>query len=102
MEIAKVIKRVVSTIKHDAFVGRPLLLVQPLTMNFENKGAEVLCVDFMGAGVNETVLIMKEGGSVNDLMGTTESPADAAIVAIVDTIVLNDRKIFEKSNAQAA
>ena len=102
MEIGKVVKRVVSTVKNDTFVGYPLLLVQPLNMQFENKGSEVLCIDLTGADLNEVVLIMKEGSSVNDLMGLEEAPADAAIVGIVDHVTLNDRRIFEKSGAEAA
>lgn len=101
MEIGKVVKQVVSTVKNEAFTGWPLLLVQPLNMKFENKGSEVLCVDFTGANIDELVLIMKEGSSVNDMMGFEEAPADAAIIGIVDQIVLDDQKIFEKSVAEA-
>ena len=101
MEIGKVVKKVISTVKNGAFAGYPLLLVQPLTMKFTNKGSEVLCVDFTGAGLNEVVLIMKEGSSVNDMMGLEEAPADAAIIGIVDQIMLDDQEIFEKSRAQA-
>lgn len=102
MEIAKVVKKVVATVKNEAFTGYPLLLVQPLTMKFASKGSEVLCIDFIGADLGEIVMIMKEGSSVNDLMGLAEAPADAAIIGIVDHIVLDDRKIFEKSRAEAA
>lgn len=100
MEIGKVVKKVVSTIKNEAFSGCPLLLVQPLNMKFENKGSEVLCVDFMGASADEIVMIMKEGSSVNDMMGLEEAPADAAIIGIVDRIVLDDKSIYEKSVAE--
>lgn len=101
MEICKVVKRVVSTIKNEAFANRPLLLVQPLTIDLKNKGAEILCVDFMGSGVGELVLVVKEGSSVNDLLGTKESPADAGIVAIIDSINVDNQNKFEKSNAEA-
>lgn len=102
MEIGKVVKQVVSTVKNGAFEGYPLLLVQPLTMKFQNKGSEVLCIDFMGAALDEIVMIMKEGSSVNDMMGLEEAPADAAIIGIVDHIMLDDRKVFDKSSAEAA
>ncbi len=102
MEIGKVVKQVVSTVKNGAFAGYPLLLVQPVNMKFANKGSEVLCIDFVGAGLDEMVLIMKEGSSVNDMMGLDEAPADAAIIGIVDHITLNDHRIFEKSVAEAA
>lgn len=98
MEICRVIKKIVSTVKNDAFAGRPLLLVQPLTLDLKNKGSEVLCIDFVGADIGELVMIMKEGSSVNNMLGTDEAPADAAIIAIVDSIDADNRKIFEKSN----
>lgn len=99
MEIGRVVKKIVSTVKNESFNGYPLLLVQPLTMKFEKKGSEVLCVDFMGASSDDLVMIMKEGSSVNDMMGFSEAPADAAIIAIVDQIDLDERNIYQKSSA---
>lgn len=99
MEICKVVKKVVATVKNRAYENLPLLLVQPLNLELKSKGSEVLCIDFMGADIGELVLIMKEGSSVNDMLGTEESPADAAIIAIIDSIDADDRKIFEKSQA---
>lgn len=99
MEIGRVVKKVVATVKNKSFEGRPLLLVQPLTMNFEKKGSEVLCIDFMGASSDELVMIMKEGSSVNDMMGFSEAPADAAIIGIVDQIIIDNNSIYQKSSA---
>ena len=97
MIIAKVVKRVVATIKNEAFNARPLLLVQPLNMQMQANGSEVLCIDFIGVDLDEIVLIMKEGSSVNDMLGMHEAPADAAIVGVVDQITIEDSQIFEKS-----
>lgn len=97
MVIGKVVKQIVATVKNDAFAARPLLLVQPLDMKMQAKGSEVLCIDFIGADLNEIVMIMKEGSSVNDMLGLKEAPADAAIVGIVDQITIDDKRIFEKS-----
>ncbi|MFZ5953086.1 MAG: EutN/CcmL family microcompartment protein [Candidatus Rifleibacteriota bacterium] len=99
MDICRVVKKVVSTIKHDSYASLPLLLVQPVNLELKNKGSEVLAVDFMGSDIGELVLIMKEGSAVNDLLGTDESPADAAIIAIVDSIDADERKIYDKANA---
>lgn len=101
MIIGKVVKKIVSTIKNSDYVGRSLLLVQPLSMQMKPEGAEVLCIDFVGADMSELVLVMKEGSSVNDLMGLKEAPADAAIIGIVDQIVLENKPIFDKSIQQA-
>jgi ethanolamine utilization protein EutN len=102
MNIGKVVKRVVATVKHRAFEGRPLLLVQPLTPMFANKGSEVLCIDFVGADMGEIVLIMKEGSSVQQMLNNKEAPADAAIIGIVDTVHLDNQKVFDKSEPVAA
>ena len=96
MQIAKVVKRVVSTIKNRAFEGSPLLLVQPLDIALQNKGAEVLAIDFMGVGLGELVLLMKEGSSVQQMLGNKDAPADAAIVGVIDTIECDDRTVFQK------
>jgi microcompartment protein CcmK/EutM len=42
---------------------------------------------------------MKEGSSVNDMLGQNEAPADAAIIGIIDSIDADEKKIFEKSNS---
>jgi len=102
MVICKVVKKVVATIKNAAFEGRALLLVQPLNMQMQPKGAEVLCIDFVGADINEIVMIMKEGSSVNDMLGLSEAPADAAIIGVVDQITLDDNRIFDKSTFEIA
>ncbi len=97
MNLGRVVKKVVSTFKHKAFHGKPLLLVQPLDMSFSGKGAEVLCIDFMGAGIGETVLMMKEGSSVQQMLGNKDAPADAAIVGIVDTVTFEGKTVFRKN-----
>lgn len=102
MVIGKVVKQIVATIKNEAFAGKPLLLVQPLSMKMQAKGNEVLCIDFVGAGIGEIVMIMKEGSSVNDMLGMESAPADAAIVGIVDHITIEDNRIFDKSTFEIA
>ncbi|KAF1080033.1 MAG: hypothetical protein GQF41_3709 [Candidatus Rifleibacterium amylolyticum] len=102
MVIGKVVKKIVATVKNEAFAARPLMLVQPLTMQMQAKGSEVLCIDFIGADIGEVVMIMKEGSSVNDMLGTDEAPADAAIVGVVDHITIDDKRVFEKSTFEIA
>lgn len=101
MQIGKVVKKVVSTVKNENFEGIPLLLVQPLNPDLKPTGTEVLCLDFMGSDINEIVLFMKEGSSVNDLLGKKNAPADAGIVAIVDDIIFKDVNVFQKNTRLA-
>jgi len=88
MQIARVIGTLVSTQKHRAFEGAKLLLVQPLNMDDSPRGAALLAVDGVGAGVHEKVLVVLEGRAAGEALGRKAAPVDAAIVGIVDTISL--------------
>ncbi len=98
MDIARVVKKVVSTVKHESFASKPLLLVQPLhPKTLEPKGQEVLCIDLVGSAENEIVIVNKEGSSINDLLGFKKAPTDAAITGIIDTITIDGKNAFNKS-----
>ena len=88
MQIARVIGTLVSTQKHRTFEGAKLLLVQPLNMDDSPRGAALLAVDGVGAGVHEKVLVVLEGRAAGEALGRKAAPVDAAIVGIVDTISL--------------
>ena len=88
MQIARVVGTVVSTQKNKKFEGAKLLLVQPLNLDETPRGAALLAVDGVGAGVHEKVLIVLEGRAASDAIGKKAAPVDAAIVGIVDTVDL--------------
>jgi microcompartment protein CcmK/EutM len=88
MQIARVVGTVVSTQKHPKFEGAKLLLVQPLNLDDSPRGAALLAVDGVGAGVHEKVLVVLEGRAAGEALGRTAAPVDAAVVGIVDTISL--------------
>lgn len=88
MQIARVVGTVVATKKHPKFDGAKLLLVQPLDLDGHARGAALLAIDGVGAGVNETVLIVLEGRAAGEALGRKAAPVDAAIVASVDHIDL--------------
>ena len=88
MQIARVIGTVVSTQKHRTFEGAKLLLVQPLNPDDSPRGAALLAVDGVGAGVHEKVLVVLEGRAAGEALGQKAAPVDAAVVGIVDTISL--------------
>ncbi len=69
MQIARVIGTVVSTQKHRKFEGAKLLLVQPLNLDDTPRGAALLAVDGVGAGVHEKVLIVLEGRAAGEALG---------------------------------
>ena len=88
MQLARVVGNVVATQKHPKFEGAKLLLVQPLTLDDEPRGAPLLTIDSVGAGVGEKVLIVLEGRAAGEALRKKAAPVDAAIIGIVDTVTL--------------
>lgn len=86
MQIARVVGTVVATSKHRKFEGATLLLVQPLTIDDQPRGTTLLAVDSVGAGVHEKVLVVIEGRAAAEALGRPGAPVDAAIVAIIDSV----------------
>jgi ethanolamine utilization protein EutN len=86
MQIARVVGTVVATQKHRKFEGAKLLLVQPINPDDTPRGAALLAVDGVGAGVNERVLIVLEGRAAGEALGKKAAPVDAAIVGIIDMV----------------
>lgn len=80
MQLAQVIGTVVATRKQDALVGFKLLVLEGLV---EPK-TRLVAVDRLGAGVGDTVLFVVGGAARVDLPAQT--PVDAAIVGIVDSV----------------
>ena len=90
MQIAKVIGTVVSTQKHPQFEGAKLMLVQPLNLDDTPRGCALLAVDGVGAGVDEKVLVVLEGRAAAEALGKKGAPVDAAIIAIIDTVTIDE------------
>ena len=89
MKLAKVIGRVVSEIKVEAFEGQKLLLVQPISEKREELGEPIVAIDVVKANIGQIVYyeVSKEASMVFD---NIMNPCDAAIVGIVDEINLEN------------
>lgn len=88
MIIGRVIGEVVATQKHASHEGCKALLVQPLTLNGEDRGTAVVALDAVDAGVGDRVLLVMEGFSAMTAVGRPESPIDMAVVGVIDQIDL--------------
>jgi ethanolamine utilization protein EutN len=86
MILGRVVGQVVSTHKRPQFEGAKLLLVQPETPQGEPRGATLLAIDAVGAGVSERVIVVIEGRAAGEALGKKLAPVDAAIVGIVDQL----------------
>ncbi|HEX6386755.1 MAG TPA: EutN/CcmL family microcompartment protein, partial [Anaerolineae bacterium] len=77
---------VVATIKHEAFHGRKLLIVDQLDTDGEPTGAYDICVDTVQSGVGDRVLVIDEGNGARQILNRKEAPVRAVIVGIVDDV----------------
>jgi ethanolamine utilization protein EutN len=87
----------VSTIKHPAYVGRRVFVVQPVTPDGGERGGEWVAVDYVGAGIGDTVVCGSSPGAARKLFGMERIPIRTLILAIVDRIDLHDRPLGAKA-----
>ena len=80
---------VVATVKHPAYASRRLLLVDRIDGQGAEQGGYLVVVDSVGAGVGETVLVIDEGGSAQQVLDAPSTPIRAVIVGIVDHIAVD-------------
>ena len=96
MLIARVVGDVVSTMKDDKIVGRKLLIVREVSVENEIVGKPIVAVDTVDAGVGDVVLIA-QGSSARQTTLTKETPTDAVIMAIVDSLQVDGKVTFRQS-----
>ena len=89
MLLAKIVGTVVATQKDERLVSSKLLVAQPLDANGAARGGQLVAVDTVDAGYGETVLIVS-GSSARMAGQLQETPVDAAVVGIVDTVELTE------------
>ena len=96
MQIARVKGTVVSTNKSDKLTGLKLLIVKPIDIEtFEEKGSLIVAIDAVGAGEGEVVMCV--GGSSSRQTAITDGkPVDQSIVAIIDSVDVDGKRVFEK------
>ncbi len=86
MILGKVRGQIYSTINHPFYDGKRLLIVDKLTPAQKPTGDYLIAVDSVGAGYDETVLIIDEGNSARQIIGDTNAPIRSIVVGIVDTV----------------
>ena len=86
MYVGRVTGTIVATIKHAAFNGRKLLIVDRLDEDGEPTGAYDICVDVVQAGVGDKVLVLDEGNGARQVLNMKVAPVRAVIVGIVDDV----------------
>jgi ethanolamine utilization protein EutN len=87
MRLCRVIGNVVATVKHPAYSGHKLLIVQPVEPDGRDIGKSFLAVDTVQAGPGDRVLVMSEGGGVRQILQQGDRvPIRSLVVGIVDEV----------------
>jgi microcompartment protein CcmK/EutM len=95
MLIARVIGTTVSTIKDEKLAGRKLLIVRQTDEKGEPVGKPFVAIDTVDAGVGDLVLTAA-GSSARQTNITKDTPVDAVIMAMIDSLEVEGKITFQK------
>ncbi|HEX3372110.1 MAG TPA: EutN/CcmL family microcompartment protein [Candidatus Acidoferrales bacterium] len=99
MILARIVGTVVATRKDARLEGKKLLVVKPISPQGDDEPGYLIAVDTVGSGSGETVLIVT-GSSARNAAECKDRPVDAAIVGIVDEIMLDSLHEAQLAEAQ--
>jgi microcompartment protein CcmK/EutM len=85
MQIGRVIGRVWATCKDPNLETQRMLIVQPLTVELEPTGKQLVCLDAVGAGAGELIYWCR-GKEASFPFLPAEVPTEATVVGIIDRL----------------
>ena len=87
MRQCRVVGPMWAAVKHPAFAGRPLFVVQPLDETGKDFGTSFVAIDTVQAGVGDKVIVLTEGNGVRQILKQGDVvPIRSMIVGIVDHV----------------
>ena len=87
MRYCRVVAPMWATVKHPAFAGRALFVVQPLDERGGDAGGSFVAIDSVQAGVGDRVVVLTEGNGVRQILKAGDVvPIRSIIVGIVDHV----------------
>ena len=91
MMLAKISGNVVSTQKDKSLKSHKLLPFKKIDLlgKYINNKDEI-ALDLIDAGIGDTVLVVKEGAAVQQILGHSNSPVNTMVVAIVDDLDIRE------------
>lgn len=79
-----------ATVKHPAYAGKTLFVVQPIDERGADTGASFVAVDTVQAGVGDRVIVLTEGNGVRQILKQGDNvPIRSIIVGIVDALEIS-------------
>jgi ethanolamine utilization protein EutN len=100
MILARVEGNVVATKKHGKMTGSKLLVLRPLAIDsadatkFKEGTGSLVAVDTLGSGQGELVLVA-QGSSARLAFTDKDSPVDAVVIGIVDTVDIGKTILYK-------
>ena len=89
MILCRIVGNVTATVKHPAFDGKALMIVQPIDAQGNDTGASFLAVDRVQSGPGDKVLVMREGNGVRQILDQGAIvPIRSLVVGVVDSVDL--------------
>jgi ethanolamine utilization protein EutN len=88
MLLGRVVGNVAASHKNAKLEGAKLLLVQVLELDGRDRGAPVLAIDGVDAGVGDRVLLVQDGKAAQQVLGQGVAAVDAAVIGVVDSLQL--------------
>lgn len=87
MKACRVVGPMWATVKHPAYAGHAMFVVQPVDEHGKDAGPSFVAVDHAQAGIGDTVLVLTEGNGVRQILQQGDQvPIRSLIVGIVDAI----------------
>lgn len=97
MQIARVRGTVTSTQKEPSLRGIKFLVLQLMDEEGQPLPMYEVAADSVGAGVDEWVLVSR-GSAARQVPGSEQRPVDAAVIAIIDTVSVENRLLYSKKD----
>lgn len=86
MILGRVCGAIHSTINHQFYDNRRILLVDRLELDGKPSGDYIIAIDSVDAGAGETVLVIDEGNSARQIVKDDMAPLRSIIIGIVDDV----------------
>ena len=86
MMLGRVIGSICATIRHPFFKGQRMLTVELMDAQGKSLNDYVIAIDTIDAGPGDHVLIVDEGTSARQIIGSKDAPVRTVIAGIVDAV----------------
>ncbi len=88
MELSKVVGTVVTSVGHEHYKNRRILVVRPLSTQVESSSDDFIALDNTQAGIGDTVLVLREGTGARQILENPQGSIISVIVGIIDSVYL--------------